>query len=41
MRVPVISADNIPYQVSVSDASWKRLGQCTAKKVRLVQRTRD
>ncbi len=25
-------------QVSVSDASWKRLGQCTAKKVRLVQR---
>lgn len=25
-------------QVSVSDANWKRLGQCTAKKVRLVQR---
>ncbi len=25
-------------QVSVSDASWKRLGQCTAKKVRLIQR---
>lgn len=25
-------------QVSVSDASWKRLGQFTAKKVRLVQR---
>jgi RRXRR protein len=25
-------------QVSVSDASWKRLGQCTAKKVRLLQR---
>lgn len=24
-------------QVSVSDASWKRLGQCTAKKVRLIQ----
>jgi RRXRR protein len=25
-------------QVSVSDASWKRLGQCTAKKVRLIKR---
>ncbi|MBD2691441.1 RRXRR domain-containing protein [Anabaena catenula] len=25
-------------QVSVSDASWKRLGQCTAIKVRLIQR---
>ncbi|MBF2014142.1 MAG: RRXRR domain-containing protein [Rivularia sp. T60_A2020_040] len=25
-------------QVSVSDANWKRLGQCTAKKVRLIQR---
>ncbi|MBO1049792.1 MAG: hypothetical protein HEQ10_19720 [Dolichospermum sp. DEX182a] len=25
-------------QISVSDASWKRLGQCTAKKVRLIQR---
>jgi RRXRR protein len=24
--------------VSVSDASWKRLGQCTAKKVRLIKR---
>jgi len=24
--------------VSVSDANWKRLGQCTAKKVRLIQR---
>ncbi|WP_414582972.1 RRXRR domain-containing protein [Scytonema sp. PCC 10023] len=26
-------------QVSVSDASWKRLGQFTAKKVRLIQRS--
>ncbi|RUR77049.1 hypothetical protein PCC6912_40080 [Chlorogloeopsis fritschii PCC 6912] len=26
-------------QISVSDASWKRLGQFTAKKVRLVQRS--
>ncbi|MEQ9623340.1 MAG: hypothetical protein RLO37_15520, partial [Coleofasciculus chthonoplastes F1-TOW-03] len=26
-------------QVSVSDASWKRLGQFTAKKVRLLQRS--
>lgn len=26
-------------QVSVSDASWKRLGQCTAKKVKLVTRS--
>ncbi|MEH2325283.1 MAG: RRXRR domain-containing protein [Nostoc sp.] len=26
-------------QVSVSDASWKRLGQCTAKKVRLIRRS--
>jgi RRXRR protein len=25
-------------QVSVSDCNWKRLGQCTAKKVRLIQR---
>jgi RRXRR protein len=25
-------------QVSVSDCNWKRLGQCTAKKVQLVQR---
>jgi len=25
-------------QVSVSDSNWKRLGQCTAKKVRLIQR---
>ncbi|WP_243406897.1 hypothetical protein [Cuspidothrix issatschenkoi] len=25
-------------QVSVSDFNWKRLGQCTAKKVRLIQR---
>ncbi len=25
-------------QVSVSDASWKRLGQCIARKVRLIQR---
>jgi hypothetical protein len=25
--------------VSVSDASWKRLGQFTAKKVRLIQRS--
>jgi hypothetical protein len=26
-------------QVSVSDSSWKRLGQFTAKKVRLIQRS--
>jgi RRXRR protein len=25
-------------QVSISDCNWKRLGQCTAKKVRLIQR---
>ena len=25
-------------QVSVSDSNWKRLGQCTAKKVRLIKR---
>ncbi|MHC5936935.1 hypothetical protein [Nostoc sp.] len=25
-------------QVSVSDCNWKRLGQCTAKKVRLIKR---
>jgi len=26
-------------QVSVSDVNWKRLGQCTAKKVRLIRRS--
>lgn len=26
-------------QVSVSDANWKRLGQCTAKKVQLIRRS--
>jgi hypothetical protein len=26
-------------QVSVSDATWKRLGQCTASKVKLIQRS--
>lgn len=26
-------------QVSVSDYNWKRLGQCTAKRVRLIQRS--
>ena len=33
-----VSADTEKL-VSVSDASWKRLGQFTAKKVRLIQRS--